>query len=615
MKNSKIKTSIFLAFLLLSTSLLYAIPAIPDPVVMTQPNGDTLTVMIRGDERINWYESMDGYTLLFNKAGYLSYAQLDESGNLQPSGIIATDIEIRDITITSFLNTIDKNLFYSDLQIQLLLKIWEIEEDAHYQQSLKTKNGIIGNYKIICALVQFPEKEMVKSIQEFDDLFNQLGYTGNGNGSVRDYFKEVSYDLLNLTITICGVYTAPQSQTSYAGTGGHDNVRPLARWLAQQVEKELDFSEYDTNASGMVDGFHFIFAGRGREAGGGPETIWSHKSSLSSPVYQNGIRIELYSCSPELYYNNITTIGVICHEMTHVFSAADFYDTNGVTGGSFTGTGNWDLMAGGSWNSSGNRPAHPNMYIKIQFGWVKPVILSSPTSIIDMPNSVENPVAYRINTSTYNEYYLLENRQRIKFDTNVPGSGLLIYHVHSNVGSCINCTHPQRMYPVCASRNTQMPGQDPSTYGSINSARCVFPLAETSSAPAKTEFTDDSTPAMRSWAGRNSEKPITNIIHENRLISFDFMKLGIDDAIETNSGLLKIIPNPANEYIDVQFSMADFKFGNIDFYNVAGQLVMSTPFLGEYSEGIVSQRVSITDLSKGVYIVKVSNETAKIAVY
>ncbi|MCL2291329.1 MAG: M6 family metalloprotease domain-containing protein [Bacteroidetes bacterium] len=520
----KIVVLLFASFLII-TDAVFAAPAIPTPVTFTQPNGDTLTVRIKGDERINWYESLDGYTLLFNQAGYLSYSQLDEDGNLQPSGFIATNIEERNIVTQSFLNTIEKNLFYSDVQRQLMLQVWQIEDEFAIKRE---SNRVIGHYKTLCAFVQFPEKAMTKPMSNFEGLMNQLGYTANGTGSVRDFFKEASYGQFDLTITLCGIYTAPNSSAYYAGNNGSQNCRELARWLAQQVaiEPDIDFSEYDSDNDGVVDGFHFIFAGMGQEAGGGSGAIWSHKWQFSPPVTQNGKSISIYSCSPELLDGSMTTIGVICHEMTHAFGAPDFYDTNGGVGGQFIGTGDWDLMGAGMWNGwpQGNRPAHPNMYTKVQFGWVKPKILFTPFTIQNMPNSAEYPVAYRINTTTPNEHFLLENRQQLKFDTNIPGNGLLIYRVHSNVGtSGINDTHPQRMYPVCASTNVAIPTSSPSSYGNINSAGCPFPGTSN-----KTSFTDDTAPSMLSLAGNNTNKPITNITHTNRLISFDFMGGGTE---------------------------------------------------------------------------------------
>jgi M6 family metalloprotease-like protein len=97
-------------------------------------------------------------------------------------------------------------------------------------------------------------------MSEFEGLMNQLGYTTSGAGSVRDYFRETSYEQFDLTITLCGVYTAPNNQVYYAGStsgGGTLRARELARWCAQQVaaEPDIDFSEYDTITTVMWTAF------------------------------------------------------------------------------------------------------------------------------------------------------------------------------------------------------------------------------------------------------------------------------------------------------------------------------------------------------------------------
>jgi len=528
-----------ITLLLVVNVQVFAVTANPNPITFKQPNGDEVTIKIKGDERLHWSESMDGYTLLYNQAGYLTYAVLDEDGNLQPSDFIVTDIEKRDPTVHSFLNSIDKKLFYSDVQKQVMLKVWKIEDEYKTREPVDLE----GQFKTICAFVQFPEKAMIKTINQFEGLMNQLGYTGNGTGSVRDFFKESSYNKFDLIITLCGIYTAPQSEAYYAGPPGDGtlNCRELARWIAQQVaaEPSINFADYDSNSDGKVDGFHFIFAGEGQEGGGGPTTIWSHQWDFSPPVTKNGKSISSYSCSPELASGtSITTVGVICHEMSHAFGAPDFYDTDYEINGQFDGTGKWDLMADGSWNGfpSGNRPAHHNMYTKIQFGWVVPTVLNSALTISSMPNSAENPVAYRINTTTNNEYFLLENRQKVKFDSDVPGNGLIIYHVHSNVGtSGINDTHPQRMYPVCASSTVQVPNSTPSSYGTINSAGCPFPGSSN-----KTSFTDTSTPYMKSWAGANTAKPLTDITVNTTTKTVSFKVMGGSVGGSNNANLRDI---------------------------------------------------------------------------
>jgi len=620
--KEKINKSLFLlAFVLISTTILYAVPTNPVPIVITQPNGKMVTAIPHGDEYIYWYESLDGYTLLFNKTGYLSYAQLDANGNLQPTDYIATDIENRDIVINYFLNTIEKNLFYSDTQVSVKLKIRQIEDEALRAQ--KGEKKIEGDYKAICAFVEFSDKKMIKDMDEFEGLFNEEGYTLNGAvGSVHDYFKEISYGNLRLTIKLCGVYESLQSSTYYK-----DDARELARWLALKVaaEPDIDFKDFDSNKNGKVDGFHFIYAGTAVNG----KTIWPHKWELLSPVAQSadGPKIQVYSCSNELNSGtNITTIGVICHEMTHaICGAPDYYDTNYEIDGQFDGTGNWDLMAGGNYNGnpSGACPAHPNIKIKIDCGWVTPVTLNSRVTISNMPNSAENPVAYQINTNTYREYYLLENRQKVKFDSKVPGEGLLIYHVHSNQSDyCINCKHPQRMYPVSARRTKKMPESNPSTYRPINSTYCLFPQHYKLDGDSihKVQFSDFTTPAMWAWNNSKLGKPISNIKNENGLVSFDFMdpEVGIEELFLCSSDL-QITPNPANEYIELQITnyalnQIQGRITKIDFYNMFGQMVKSVPYQGEYNGEIITQRISITDLSKGIYLIKVGNETAKLVV-
>jgi len=522
------KVLILLILTLFVTSIVYAVPAIPVPVVMEQPDGDSLTVRIKGDERISWYESMDGYTLLFNTDKYLTYAYLDENGNLQPSDFIATDVEKRSESVISFLNTIEKRLNYSNSQKQMLQKIGTIEDEAILKKKQRDKRDVTGNYKTLCAFVQFPEKSMTKTMNDFSNLLNQKGYTGNGTGSVRDFFNQASYNKFDLTITLCGIYTTPNSEEYYLGDNGKNGrCNELGRWIAEQIaaEPSINFADYDSDGDDMVDGFHFIFAGRGQEAGGGAGTIWSHKWGFLPEVTKNGKYVYIYSCSPELLYSNITTIGVICHEMAHAFGAMDYYDTDYDEGGEYAGTGMWDLMAGGSWNGypGGNCPPHPNPHVKIQYGWVDPIVLNEPTTITKMPNSAENSLVYRINTTTNNEYFLLENRQPVKFDADVPGSGLLIYRVHANIESSfydnkINATHPQMMYPVCASSNYSIPTAPSYTYGDINSGGCTFPGYWDNYS-----FTDSYIPSMRSWAGNNTNKPITNIKNTNKLVGFDFM--------------------------------------------------------------------------------------------
>ncbi|MCL2436327.1 MAG: T9SS type A sorting domain-containing protein, partial [Lentimicrobiaceae bacterium] len=82
---------------------------------------------------------------------------------------------------------------------------------------------------------------------------------------------------------------------------------------------------------------------------------------------------------------------------------------------------------------------------------------------------------------------------------------------------------------------------------------------------------------------------------------------------------LRVAPNPANEYVEVRMGIAgqahnDGAVHIIEFYNAYGQLVKRVPYHSETKDNIVTQRISITDLSKGIYLVKVGNKAVKLVV-
>ena len=507
-----------------------AVTAYPHPVEIKQPDGTTITVLLKGDEKIRWAETTDGYTVLYNSEGIFEYAVLDNKGDLILSGIKAKDETKRSKTDDDFLAKTTKGLYFSDSQVSIMKSIWEIKA-SESQKAFPTT----GNRKLICILMGFKDVSFTKSQSDFNNLFNQVNYsTGGATGSVKDFYLESSYDQFNLQVDVVGPYTAANNMSYYGANdsyGNDANPRALVTEAVNAADASVNFANYDNDNDGSVDGVYVIYAGYGEEAGASANAIWAHAWNITT-VYKDGVSISKYSCSAELRGNSgttITSIGVICHEFGHVLGAPDYYDTNYSTGGQFDGTGKWDLMASGSWNNSGITPAQHNAYTKIYYyNWAQATLLSSASNI-SVTNSVDNKSFYRINSTTSGEFWLIENRQQIGFDAQIPGHGLLIYHVHSGIGSvgnAINATYPQRMYPVCASATTN-PGTTASTYGTINSGGCPFPGTSN-----KTSFTDNTTPNMKSWAGANTSKPITNISENSttKTVSFAFMGGGSTDT-------------------------------------------------------------------------------------
>ena len=71
---------------------IFAAPALPNLLEITQPNGAKFKAYLRGDEYFSWWESKKGTVLFRNlKSGYFEYAKIsmiDDKEKLVSTGVI-----------------------------------------------------------------------------------------------------------------------------------------------------------------------------------------------------------------------------------------------------------------------------------------------------------------------------------------------------------------------------------------------------------------------------------------------------------------------------------------------------------------------------------------------
>ena len=76
---------------------IFAVPALPDLMEITQPNGVKFKAYLRGDEYFSWWESEKGEALFRNlDSGYFEYAKIsmiDGKEELVPTGIMFVSVE------------------------------------------------------------------------------------------------------------------------------------------------------------------------------------------------------------------------------------------------------------------------------------------------------------------------------------------------------------------------------------------------------------------------------------------------------------------------------------------------------------------------------------------
>ena len=305
-----------------------------------------------------------------------------------------------------------------------------------------------SSFNVLVVLVEFSDNAQQVESEFFDSLIFNSSASSN---SVKIYYLETSYGMLDLvTVDIpssIGWQEAPQTYSYYVngnyGMGSYpQNTQKLFEDIIEIIDPIVNFSNYDNDNDGYVEGAAMIHAGPGAEFTGSVDDIWSHKWSIS-PNLRDGVYVSSYTIQPEfLTTPGDMTIGVFAHEFGHILGLPDLYDIDYTS----YGIGRWSLMAYGAWNNQGGSPAHLDAWSKIQLGFVDPQLPSLfPENVIILPAETYDTGIYRLwsdNDISSNEYFLLENRQLIGFDSYLPGSGLLIWHIDD-----LRPTNTQEWYP------------------------------------------------------------------------------------------------------------------------------------------------------------------------
>ena len=375
----------------------------------------------------------------------------------------------------------------------------------------------------------------VATYLKWNKIFNAENYQEESYvGSVRDYFHHQSGGRFNLIFDIFQI-TLPDSLVRYHSTYSHDEY---SQYMVDDIVDSLqaldiDWSKYDWNGDGYVNQLLIVYAGKGQNAGGGSNTIWPHQWWLSKHLknpdnFDEGYRdsrtvtdgdkaytIDAYCCVQEVVNtgDTFTPFGTIIHEYTHCFGIPDFY--NGAT----QYVGKWELMDYGNYNGGGYCPPNYSAHERWLMGWLDLTELKTDTTITAMKSLSDGcQEAYLIrNNGHSDEYYIVENRQKVGWDRELPGSGLMVFHVDFDAKIWVSIfempnTTSRKRYHVFPANNMT------STYSSSGWA---YPYNDNN------QLTNESSPAA-TLNNNNLDgtklmsKPITNMAVTGGLASFNF---------------------------------------------------------------------------------------------
>ena len=330
--------------------------------------------------------------------------------------------------------------------------------------------GVVGTFKIPLLLGLYSDTPSIPSadvgaalgVSLTRAVVQQEFFDGPNSrfGTITEFYSELSGGRVTLLGDARDWFQASLSADDVAGNSNGlasaDDVGEfIIELLANADAGGVDWGQYDNDGpdgtpnSGDDDGFVDLLAvmqpTSGGECGGsGPGLVWSHFWQLSASAGQvfttstpstsgGSIVVDDYTIQPVVSCDpsEINEIGVFAHELGHGFGLPDLY----AVGGSHGGVGRWGLMGTGPWGCDGQgaeMPCHMTAWSKEVMGWATVTTLAADA---DLGVLVLDPVVttgdvIKINAGDGSgDYYLLENRQQLGFDTSLPAPGLLVWQI------------------------------------------------------------------------------------------------------------------------------------------------------------------------------------------
>ncbi len=515
------KITTLMCVALLGAVAAHAVPAKRIWRTYTQPDGTTIELMQGGDEFCHYYTTRTGDYVLTADDGLFTYAAVDARGQLAPSGIAVGSHAAA--TLKQDRAAVQVAINNRALAVREARKAPGSKARKTIAQSgmgrYTSNYPRTGDVHCLVFLVEYTDVKFKtnKPQEYYDDFCNSDNFTADGaTGSVGKYFRDQSDNRFRPVYDVFGPVPLKYSRSYYGGNdaGGNDkNPEAMVIEAVEYYKNQIDFSKYDYDNDGYVDNIFILYAGQGEASYGPASSVWPHSFELKytreCPVY-NGKKVNSYTCTNEWEDTRPDGIGTFCHEFSHTMGLPDLYHTTNSYAGYTPDI--WSVLDYGPYNNDGRTPPNYSIYERNAMGWIEPMVLDGPACIT--LEEITTNTGCLIETEKQTEFFLLENRQQTGWDTYVPGHGMLIWHIDFNQGifdnNSVNNTASHQYVDIVEANN------NPSNSTESNMAGYPFPGTQN-----KTSFTSTTLPAMKSWAGRAIDMPLTNIREVNGVIMFD----------------------------------------------------------------------------------------------
>jgi M6 family metalloprotease-like protein len=298
-------------------------------------------------------------------------------------------------------------------------------------------------------------------------------------GSLNDYVDEISDGKLRLEGKVFDWVTVGKNWISNGKKrGSYIQGSGTSNKTAVLIDT-LDILAREKKSLDGFDAIFFVYAGERYQTNRGA-IYYPHAGFVTHQQKR-----QLYFIAPE-GGKSLTAIGGFAKELGLALGLPDLAARTENIGSE--GLGVWCQLS----NPLGTaRPQHPSAWCKERLGWLKPTVIDPTVKqklvlapIEDSPRECFKILVRPDGT----EYFLLENRKKKGFDSDLPGEGLLIWRVVND-------------RPVLEESH----GVEGPTGPTVHLALVPYPSA------ANNSFTPDTTPSSRSPLGGGLPVHITEI--------------------------------------------------------------------------------------------------------
>ena len=475
---------------------------------LKQPDGSFVKARVWGDEYYQRVETLEGYTLTRNAKGWICYAEMAADA----TKFIATDAVYTgsyDPSVISSLR-IPKSLRLDSrarrAKADAVLRRLEADEAGvkliRYGDPLTSRNAR-EEIKGLTILIDFSDEVATIEHSEIDDYANKEGYDGyNNNGSICDYFKDVSGQKLNYTNTVLEYYRAQSPKSYYDVAPGYERAKELVLEVLNATEAAgFDFSTLTLDDNDRVLAVNILYAGRAEA--GWANGLWPHSGSVSG-FSADGVDVRRYQMTS---LGTSLSLGTFCHENGHmVCRYPDLYDYDSDS----NGIGSYGLMAS-SGRTNPRPPCAPLRDYYTEWDTVTDISNAAPGTVFYHRANSNTSFIY-INPSDEDEAFYIEARRQTGRSATLPDEGLVIWHWDRNGSNNDQEMTPSSHYRV-----------------SLEQADGLFELERNESSGDTTDlfdkysndrFNDDSSPDALWWDESPSGLDIARISEIGDTMSF-----------------------------------------------------------------------------------------------